>query len=53
MAVTPGTVIYVDRNTWTKTQKTFTNVTIVTGFVAAIVTFLSVLADFWVTYLAP
>jgi protein involved in polysaccharide export with SLBB domain len=52
-AVPPGTVIYVDRNAWTKTQKTFTNITIVTGFVTAIVAFVSVLADFWITYLAP
>jgi protein involved in polysaccharide export with SLBB domain len=52
-AVTPGAVIYVDRNAWAKTQKTFTNVTIVTGFVAAIVTFAATLASFWITYLAP
>jgi protein involved in polysaccharide export with SLBB domain len=52
-SVAPGTVVYVDRNTWAKTQKTFTNVTIVTGFVAAIVAFVSLLADFWITYLAP
>ncbi len=47
-AVTPGTVIYVDRNTWTKTQKTFTNVTIVTGFVTAIVAFITTAVDLWI-----
>jgi protein involved in polysaccharide export with SLBB domain len=52
-AVTPGTIIYVDRNAWTKTQETFTNVTIVTGFVAAIVAFVATIANFWITYLAP
>lgn len=50
-AVTPGTVIYVDRNAWAKTQKTFTSVTLVTGFVTAIVAFIAYLADFWITYL--
>jgi protein involved in polysaccharide export with SLBB domain len=51
--VAPGIVIYADRNTWAKTQKTFTSITVVTGFVTAIVAFVSVLADFWITYLAP
>ena len=46
--VTPGTVIYVDRNAWAKTQKTFTNVTIVTGFVTAIVVFVTTIADLWI-----
>jgi protein involved in polysaccharide export with SLBB domain len=52
-AVPPGTVIYVDRNAWTKTQKTFTNITIVTGFATAIVAFLTAMAELWVIYLAP
>jgi protein involved in polysaccharide export with SLBB domain len=52
-AVPPGTVIYVDRNPWTKTQKAFTNITIVTGFVSAILALATVVAELWVTYLAP
>ncbi|MCX7031564.1 MAG: SLBB domain-containing protein [Spirochaetes bacterium] len=51
--VPPGTVIYVDRNTWTKTQKTFTNIMVVTGFMTAIVAFVTAVAELWVTYLAP
>jgi protein involved in polysaccharide export with SLBB domain len=47
-AVPPGTVIYVDRNTWTKTQKAFTNITVVTSFVTAIAVFFSYLVDIWV-----
>jgi polysaccharide export outer membrane protein len=51
--VPPGTVIYVDRNAWTKTQKAFTNITIVTGFASAIVAFLTAMAALWFDYLAP
>jgi protein involved in polysaccharide export with SLBB domain len=51
--VKPGIVIYADRNAWAKTQKAFTSITIVTGFATAIVAFMSVLAEFWITYLAP
>ncbi len=43
-AVPPGTVIYVDRNSWTKTQKAFTDITIVTGFVSAIVALATAMA---------
>ncbi len=50
-SVTPGTIIYVDRNAWVKTQKTFTNITVVTGFATAIVAFVAYLVDFWITYL--
>jgi len=46
--VPPGTIIYVDRNAWTKTQKTFTNVTIVTGFVTTIVAFVNLVVDLWI-----
>jgi polysaccharide export outer membrane protein len=43
--VPPGTVIYVDRNPWGKTQKAFTNITVVTSFVTAIALFLTYLVD--------
>jgi len=44
--VPPGSVIVVSQNAWTQTQKNFTNITIVTGFVATILTFMSTLIDF-------
>ncbi len=37
----PGTLILVGRNTWTMTQKTFTDVLIVTGFIGALITFIN------------
>lgn len=49
----PGIVIYVGRNTWASTQKAFGTITVVTGFATAIVAFVTLLADFWITYLAP
>lgn len=52
-AVSPGTVIYADRNAWTKTRKAFTDITIVTGFVSAILAFAAAVMDFWITYVAP
>lgn len=45
-AVTPGTVIMVDPNSWTTTQITFGNITVVTGFVAALIAFLTTVIDF-------
>lgn len=52
-AVPPGTVIYADRNAWAKTQKAFADITVVTGFVSAIIALAAAVANFWVTYLAP
>ncbi len=36
----------VDQNPWTQTQKTFTNITIVTTFVASVLGFLSTILSF-------
>ena len=44
--VVPGSVILVDQNSWTKTQKTFTNITIVTTFVASVLGFLTTVLSF-------
>jgi protein involved in polysaccharide export with SLBB domain len=42
----PGAVIMVMPNDWATTQLTFKNVTIVTGFVAAVIAFLTTMIDF-------
>jgi protein involved in polysaccharide export with SLBB domain len=52
-AVPPGTLIYVDRNSWTKTQKAFSNITVVTSFMTAIAVFLTYVVELWFNYLAP
>jgi protein involved in polysaccharide export with SLBB domain len=45
--VAPGTVIYVDRNSWGKTQKALQNITIVTSFATAVALLLTYLVDIW------
>jgi polysaccharide biosynthesis/export protein len=44
--VQPGSVIFVAENAITSANRTFTNVTIVTGFVTAILAFLTTIIDF-------
>ncbi len=51
--VKPGALILVDVNSWVNTQRTFTNITVVTGFVTAIVTLAGLLAGFYLNYIAP
>jgi len=50
--VSAGTVIYVDRTSWGKTQKAFCTTTVVTGFMRAGAVLLTCLMDIWVA-LAP
>jgi protein involved in polysaccharide export with SLBB domain len=46
--VAPGAVILVDENAWTKTQKTLSDIGVVTGFVAGIISFLTAIYDFYI-----
>ncbi|RKX85689.1 MAG: hypothetical protein DRP57_03170 [Spirochaetes bacterium] len=44
--VKPGDLIYVDKNTWTDTQKMFDNIVVVTTFTTAVITFTNLILDF-------
>jgi len=43
--VRPGDLIYVDKNTWTDTQKMFNNIVVVTTFTTAIITITNLILD--------
>lgn len=45
-----GTLIYVGKNPWGTTQKTFTNILVVTGFIAAVLVFANNIIDFVVRF---
>ncbi len=44
--VSPGNVIFVEKNAWTKTQKMFDNIVVVTGFITSVITFTNLILDF-------
>jgi len=51
--VEPGALILVDQNGWAATQKTFANVTAVTGFVAAVITAAATVVSFVKMFTPP
>ncbi len=44
--VKPGSVIYVDKNLWTKTQDNFNNIVVVTSFVTSLINFTTLILNF-------